>query len=79
MAEWNNNNQLDRELRHCKTRAFGARLFARYPLHASNAAVWEDVARAWDDLAALKQHIAETDARSARTAARLSAHFELQR
>lgn len=60
---------MNRELRHYKTRAFGARLFAEFPLHPSNSEIWQDVARAWDDLAELKEQMAKTNARAARTIA----------
>ena len=63
--------ELNRELRHYKTRAFGARLFAEYPLHPSNAEIWQDVARAWDELAELKQKMAKTDALAAKATAEL--------
>jgi hypothetical protein len=55
---------MNRELRHYKTRAFGARLFAEFPLHPSNSEIWQDVA--WDDLAKLKEQMAKTKARAAR-------------
>lgn len=61
----------DRDLRHCRTRALVARLFAGRPRHPSNSGVWEFVARAWEELASLKEDDARLDARAARLAAEL--------
>jgi len=48
-------NKMDRDLRHYRT-SIAARLLAQHPLHKSNADVWADVARAWNDLAELLQY-----------------------
>jgi hypothetical protein len=73
MGNFNIDNRIDREARHCRTRAFGARLFARYPLHPSNAEAWEEVARAWDDLARLKEELAKTEGQCLKAKACLAA------
>jgi hypothetical protein len=39
----------------CRTHAFVATLFAVHPRHRSNAQTWAYVARAWSDLAELKE------------------------
>ena len=69
MSQSNIAGEINRELRHCRTRAFGARLFAEFPVHPPNSEVWGDIARAWDELAELKEQIARTNARAARTIA----------
>jgi hypothetical protein len=58
MACFDIGNKVDRDLRHCRTRAFGAHLLAKYSLNHSNAIAWEQVACAWDELANLKQRVA---------------------
>jgi hypothetical protein len=63
MGHFDITDRKDRDLRRCQTRAFAARLFSEYPLHPSNADIWAEVARSWDDLARLKSHIAMTEAR----------------
>lgn len=61
LANFDIANKKDRDLRRCRTRAFAAHLFARYPLHPSNAEAWAYVARAWEDLAILKEHMSSAD------------------
>ena len=75
MACFDIRNKIDRDLRHCRTRAFGAHLFARYPLHQSNAMAWEQVASAWDDLAKLKQRMLEDESRYAAWRANLTKEY----
>jgi hypothetical protein len=43
--------------RYCRTHAMVAQLFADCPRHSSNADAWSYVAKAWADLAALKENI----------------------
>ena len=62
-------SDIDRDVRHCKTRAFAARLFAGHPLHHANSDIWEDVARAWDELARMKERQARAAAQIARASA----------
>jgi hypothetical protein len=61
MADFDIADRIDRDIRHCRTRAFAARLFASHPLHHSNAPAWERVARAWEELASLRAQVAVTN------------------
>ena len=75
MAAFDIKNEIDLGVRHCKTRAFAARLFVGHPLHQANSEIWEDVARAWDDLARMKQRQAQSDDQLARAAAYVKAQL----
>jgi hypothetical protein len=66
MSSFDRGSKLENEVRRCKTRALGARLFAGHPADKLDQQVWDDIAFAWDDLAALKQRIAKTDLETAK-------------
>ena len=76
MADFDIADRLDRDIRHCRTRAFAARLFARRPIHHSNAAAWEQVARAWEDLALLRAQVAVTNRQIRDAEERLQAELD---
>jgi hypothetical protein len=50
--------------RYCRTHAFVAQLFAAHPRHASHADLWNDIARSWQHLAALKEQVERSRQRS---------------
>jgi hypothetical protein len=60
------NNRIDRDLRRCRTHAMTARLFAAQPRDHGNAVIWEEIARSWDELAALKEQVRLSNASIAR-------------
>jgi hypothetical protein len=71
MSQFNISSEEDHDIRWCQSHAFAAHLFARYPLHPSNADVWAEVARCWDDLARMKAQIAKSDADTAQMSLQL--------
>ena len=73
MANFNIHSKADRDIRHCRTSAFGARLFAAHPRHELGAPLWENVAAAWEELAKLKELAAQNDAKLVKARAELVA------
>jgi hypothetical protein len=56
MAEFDYSNPTHRKLRSYRTHALTARLFADSPAYRANADTWAYIAKAWEDLAAFKEH-----------------------
>ena len=66
MANFDIADKAHRDLRHCRTRAFVARLFAARPVHPTNGLVWAYIADSWEQLASIKEDELRTRARSAK-------------
>ncbi|HKD47190.1 MAG TPA: hypothetical protein VKB67_05855 [Rhizomicrobium sp.] len=78
MAQFDFIYKTDLEMKACRARALEAHAFAEHARDADTASIWREIARSWDELLALREHMAATDARSAKTAADLVSFWRSQ-
>ena len=78
MAQFDFTNKMNRKMRACRTHALAAVVLAEHAEDAATASLWREIAHSWDDLIALREHMAVTDARSAKTAAELASFWRSQ-
>jgi len=70
MSDFDFTDKKARAIRSCQTHAMTAELFSR-AASTGNAALWNEIARHWTELAELKRRMAATDAHSTEAAADL--------